>query len=221
MRKKAQEAIAREISSIVTANDYQIVKESFVRLTSLADILDSLGDEKDADRIDDIVKEAAGIWDFLLSGLGGAATTTNSGGSILDAIKGGNLGAFFDKKTIETMITKFLLGGAIGTLAASLVEVLTEKVPFLKWFGDAPFIKLAIEGALTYAVMKSDFVSKLVDGIVDQIEKVIGSSKPDKQPPALNAQPAQQALPGTTEAPAAKEEGAPQAQFQYSKPSGA
>ena len=220
MRKSAERALNKELNVIITASDYKIVKESFNRLINLADILDGLGDEKDADRIDQIVKEAAGIWDFLLSGLGGAATTKDEGGkSILDAIKGGNIGEFFSKETLVKVITNFLVGGGIGLLAGELVEVVTEKVPVLKWFGDSKFIKMAIEGALTYAVMHSDFVTKLVDGIVQQVEGVLGMKTKEAPKPATPAPAAP--TPASTPAPAvAKQpsEGTDTASFQVAPP---
>lgn len=178
MIKKAEEILNNEIKTIITANDYSIVKRSFVKLISLADVLDSIGDEKNATRIDEIVKEATGIWDFLLSGLGAGIDTKNEGGkSIIDAIKGGNVGKFFDKDTLVKVITNFLVGGGIGMMAGEIVELLTAKVPILKWFGDSKFIKMAVETALTYAVLHSDFVSKLVDGIVQQVEGMLGMQK--------------------------------------------
>lgn len=194
MRKRAEKALSKEIRTIVTASDYKIVKESIGKLINLADILDSIGDKKDADRVDEIIKEAQGIWDFLFSGVGGAATTKDEGGkSILDALKGGNIGEFFNKDTLVKLITNFLVGGGIGLIAAELVEVLTQKVPILKWFGDSNFIKIAVEGALTYAVMHSDFVTKLIDGIVQQIEGALGMKV--KQQEAVKPQPAQPAPP--------------------------
>lgn len=201
MKKKAQQAFDKEIKNIITTTDYKVAKEAFSRLISLADLLDSIGDEKDADRIDGVVKEAAGIWDFLLSGLGGAATTKDQGGgSILDALKGGHLGQFFSKDTLVKIITNFLVGGGIGLLAAELVEVLTQKIPILKWFGDSKFIKLAVESALTYAVMHSNFVTTLVDGIVQQVEQFIGM----KQAPKEDAHPQTAPASSPSPVPAAK-----------------
>lgn len=194
MRKRAEKALSKEIRTIVTASDYKIVKESIGKLINLADILDSIGDKKDADRVDEIIKEAQGIWDFLFSGVGGASTTKDEGGkSILDALKSGNIGEFFNKDTLVKLITNFLVGGGIGLIATELVEVLTQKVPILKWFGDSKFIKIAVEGALTYAVMHSDFVTKLIDGIVQQIEGALGMKV--KQQEAVKPQPAQSAPP--------------------------
>lgn len=187
MKPRAQEILDNEIKTIITSTDYEIVKNSFNKLIGLADVLDNMGDEKNADRVDEIVKEAATIWDFLLSGLGGAAATkSQEGRSILDAVREGNLGDFFSKDVLIRIVTNFLLGGGVGLLASELVDVLTQKIPILKWFGGSKFIKMAMEGALTYAVMHSDFVSKLVDGLVQQIEQTLGMKPtPIKQQPAL------------------------------------
>ena len=193
----------KTIVSTASPNQY---KEAMGRLVSLAGILDQMGQTTDADYIDQITKEAAGIWDFLFSGLGGAATTKDQGGnSILDAIKGGNVGQFFNKDTIVRMITNFLVGGGIGLVADELVEVLTQKVPILKWFGDSKFIKVAITTALTAAVVHSDFVEQIVNSLVDQFEQVVGMKKPEVQPqqatpPAQPQQPA--ANTNTTTTPA-------------------
>ena len=198
MKPRAEKALSQEIRTLVTTASYKTAKASLERLISLADILDSAGNEKDADRVDAIVKEAAGIWDFLLSGLGGALTSKDQGGkSILDALKSGNVGEFFSKDMLVKVITNFLVGGGIGLLASELVEVLTQKVPILKWFGDSTFIKLAVEGALTYAVMHSDFVTKLVDGIVQQVEGAIGmKAKETTAPPKPADTSVQVAAPG-------------------------
>jgi hypothetical protein len=186
MKQKAKQALQSEIKKIVTTADYKIAKDAFFKLAHLADILDSMGDEKSANTIDEIVKEAAGFWDFLLGGIGGAATTKDQGGkSILDAIKGGDLGEFFSKDTLVKVITNFLIGGGIGLLTDELVDVMTKNVPILKWFKDSPFLKVAAEGALTYAVMHSDFVSKLVDGIVQQVEHVIGMKGKETATPVI------------------------------------
>lgn len=210
MNKKAANILQSEMKTIVATTSPSQYKEAVGKLISLAGILDQMGETKDADYIDQITKEAAGIWDFLFngvsSGLGGAATTKDqAGNSILDAIKGGNIGQFFSKDTIVKMITNFLVGTGVGLIANELVDVLTAKVPILKWFGDSKFIKIALTTALSAAVVHSDFVEQIVNSLVDQFEQVVGMKKPEVQP-QQGTPPAQQPAansnaPTTTKAP--------------------
>lgn len=220
MKKRAEEALSQEIRTIITASDYEIIKQSLGKLINLADILDSIGDEKDADRVDQIVKEAAGIWDFLFSGVGGAATTKDqSGKSIIDAIRGGNVGEFFNKDTIVRIVSNFLFTGGIGLLAGELVEVLTQKVPILKWFGDSKAIKFVVEGAITYAIKETDFAKHLVDGFVNQIEGVLGMKVQQAAPPATPGVPTTQ--PAQSTPPVAQQqagEGSSTQTFQVASP---
>lgn len=189
MNKRAQEILNSEVEKFIKATDPKVAQEVFVKLISLADVLDSMGQEKDADHIDGVVKEAQSIWDFLLGGIGGAATTkSQSGESVLDALKGGHLGQF-SKENLVKLITEFLVGGGIGLISAALVDKLSEHIPILKWFKDSRVIKTVVEGALSYAVLRSDFVQRLVDGLVQQVEQVFGITHQQSQQPAKPATP--------------------------------
>ena len=194
MNKRAEEILNGEIKTLLTTQNYDVALNSFAKLASLADALDSLGDEVSADRVDAIVKEALDWKEWLtglMGGIGGAATTNVPGkGTLIDAIRSGNVGSFFNKDTIVRLITNFLTTGGISILSVELIDTLTKHVPILSLFKDSPVIKFVAEGALTYAVAKSNFVEQLVDGLVEKIEQAFGitvapaTPAPSKTPPA-------------------------------------
>ncbi len=191
MKKRAQEIFDTEVKNIILANNPEQLKASFDNLAKLASLLDAAGSEADADTVDNFIKEAAGFWDFLLGFGGGAATTKDEQGNyfssnMIDAIKGGDFSKIFDKKNLAKVLTRAVGAGAITLLTSEIIEKLSESVPGFKLIKDAPFTKMAISGALSYAITNSDFVEKLIEGASNQFSRMFSGTKEQAPQPQQN-----------------------------------
>lgn len=216
MNEKIQKILDAELKLLINANNVNDFKTSIARFADLAGILDAMGAVSDADKIDVIIKEAAGsIWDFLLGAGGSGLMSKDQGGeyfgkSLLNAFESGDWGKVLDKQVLVGVVTHALIGGGIAVIATSLLDALADNVPGFSLIKNAKFTKMAIVGALTYAVNNSDFVNKIVDGLIDEIKKALGMEVKQEQ----NKQK-QQALPGVSKAPVqpAAQEGNDTAEF--------
>jgi len=193
MKKRAEEIFNLEIKNTITAPTINHAEQSIEKLIALAGILDAMGATADADRVDAFLKEAGGLMDFFSGFLGGGATTKNEEGdyfakTFLDAARGGDWSKVLSKETLVPVLTHAITAGAISSITGEIIEVLAQKVPGFTLIKDAPFTKAAISGALTYAITKSDFVSKLIDGLTDEVGKVFGM-QPKHQNVPMTAKP--------------------------------
>lgn len=224
MRKKAQEIFDIESRNVLLAQNPHEAKEAVEKLIALAGILDSMGAQADADKVDAFIKEAAGLLDFFSGMLGGAATTKDQEGeyfgtNVLDAFRKGDWSKVLDKETLVPVITHAIVTGGISLMTGEIIEALTQKVPGFSLIKDSTFTKMAISGALTYAITKSDFVSKLVDGLISEVEKMFGMKR-NEQPvtPKPAATPAPVQTPPVSQKTEPKPEDGSTQSFQVAAP---
>lgn len=197
MKKRAEEIFQTEAKKLIFASSRQEAVASIKQLVALASILDSMGAEADADKIDNLIKEAASFWDFLFGGAGGALTSKDENGTwfgekLLDAFKDGNWDKILNKQVLLPVVTKAVMAGATSYMAGAILDKIGEEIPALSSLKDSMFLRTAISSAMTYAVTKSDFASHLTDGIIDQIKKIFnwGARQEQQNAPAQKAQPA-------------------------------
>lgn len=188
MNKTAQAIFTKEYHNLLRSTSPAKALEN---LNKLADLFDKAGKEADADYVDEVVKTAQS-WMDLLGGAGGAAPT------LWEAYKGGKL---FSKETLVKGLTEFLIDTGITVMADGLVSYIQQNVPLINKLVPNDTMKTLAIGALTYAVRSSNFVSKLVDGITNEAEQLMGVKKDDKAPVAKTAPPAAEA----PKAPAAQQ----------------
>lgn len=182
MKRLAQKIFDDQIKDLLTASYTTAFKHSVAKLADLSDLLDKSGDAASADCVDNVLKQAASLWDFLVGGIGGAATAKDEAGesfgkSVLDALKSGDWGKLFDKQTLVNVITKALTGSVIALIAGELLDALGDKIPGFGLIKNTTFVRTAVIGAITYAVTNSDFVTKLVDGLIVEVKKALGMEK--------------------------------------------
>jgi hypothetical protein len=169
MNKKAEQAIENEVKNLIVTSDQKIIQNSLENLTKLANILDSIGNEKDADRVDALVKEAMDFWEDLFGG-----ALIGGGPSIWQTLSGGKGG--FDKETLMPILKKMVEGVAGAMITDAIIDQL-KGIPVLGYLADSPKLKMIVKGAVSYAVTQSDFVDKLVDQLVSGIEGWFGVGK--------------------------------------------
>lgn len=190
MKKKAQEIFDIETRNVLLAPNPIKARESVEKLISLAGILDSMGATADADKIDYFIKEANELFDFFSGMLGGAATTKDDKGdyfakNVMDAFRGGNWSKILNKEVLIPVITHAIVTGGISVLTGEITNALAEKIPAFSLIKDSTFTKAAISGALTFAITRSDFVSKLIDGLISEVGKVFGMQPKEQVAPAV------------------------------------
>jgi hypothetical protein len=188
MKRLAQKNFDNQVKNLIHSTTRKAFRHCVVKLAELSDLLDRSGDEASADRVDSVIKEAWSIWDFLGGGIGGAATSKDEntgewfGKSVLDAMKSGNWGKILDKKVLVKVITEALTTAVIASVAGEIIDALADKVPGFSLIKNMSFVRTAVVGSLTYAVAQSDFVTKLVDGLVLEIEKALGMGAKTESP---------------------------------------
>lgn len=164
MNKRAAQILNESLSTVITSSDPEQTKVALFKLAELADALDSMGLEKDADQVDQIMKEAGGMMGGFLGALLG------TGGSFLDVLKSGNY-----KQELASTLTKFLLSFGVSALSVQLVELIFSKVPFLKFLVPSETIKTMVTSVLSYAISKSSFSEMLTEGILQQVDKLFNT----------------------------------------------
>lgn len=193
MKKRAEEIFQAEAKKLIYASSRQEAITSITQLIALASIMDSMGAEADADRVDSFIKEAASFWDFLFGGASGALTSKDEKGNwfgekLMDAFKDGNWDKILNKEVLLPVVTKAVMAGATSYMAGAIVDKIGEEFPSLGFLKNSMILRTAISSAMTYAVTKSDFASHLTDGIIEQIKKIFGWGAKQEQAPAQPAQ---------------------------------
>ena len=166
MNKTTERALENQVKNLLIAQDQKSAQKSFENLIKLANILDSAGNEKDADRIDALVKEAMGFWESLFGGalVGGAP-------SIFDSITSGKGG--LDKETLVPIVKKMMMGAVAAMITNAILGYL-ENVPVLGGIVKSQMVQAVIEGAASYAITHSNFADMLVDQLIDGVKGMFG-----------------------------------------------
>ena len=195
MKKRAQEIFDVESRKVILAQNKEEAQASMEKLIMLATILDEMGERADADKVDVFIKEAGGWLDAIMGLVGGAATSKDEqtgeyfGPEVIQAIRSGDFSKLLNKETLIPVITRAIATAGVGVLTGEIIDALTKKVPGFTLIKDSTFTKMAISGALTYAITKSDFVSKLLDGLITQIKKAFGVAVKEEAPKQQQQQP--------------------------------
>jgi hypothetical protein len=201
MNKRAAEILQSELTKLFSATTKTEADQSLHKIAELANILDQMGNEVSADRLDVMIKEA-GFWSALFSG-----TLGGGGAKLWDAVKGGTL-----KESLGEIVKGALMGAGAGVMTEYIINGLA-KIP---WLGSifeelvgAPKLKSMIQGIIAAAVAESDLANKLVDKTILAVEQLLGMKV--KQEKAMEAKQAPsgapQISPAIPEGPKRDEEG--------------
>lgn len=189
MNKTIEQLVSKELTAAFEAKTDEELLVALYRMAKLSDVLDTAGNSKDADILDNVIKEAS----LNKSGQMGLGAMSGILAAVWDWITG-------KKQDIVDVILKGVLGGLTGSLTGIILKQM-EEMPVAKYLTMIPGFETVVTGAVSLTVAEEEqpirqFVTKLVENLFHKAKQALGLEKEKEAP---QPQAAQQARPASPE----------------------